>query len=239
MRFKILAVAFVMAYSVSAAQAQTEIFGGNLTGNVHATSDYVHRGISRSDQNPSLGADLTYAFQNGIYGALGANLTDFRIDGGANYELTPTIGFKNMYTDRWSYDVGLAYTVYPGADNSNMNYWEAFLNTDYNFDVFTAGLEITYSPDYIYDSGNSLYYALHGGADLPYDIKGVGHLGFQFVDDEQAYVTSDYMEWGAGLRYNYQDIADLKADYTDTNLDDNECRERCGARITVGVGKAF
>jgi len=230
--------AFAALMAATPAFAEMDVAGGQVSATIGATTNYIHRGISRSDDQPAVNAEAQYTHNSGFYGGAGASSIDLQEDDDAKAEMVLFGGYKGNYDDRLSYKVEGSYYVYPGADEDDLDYFELAASADYNFDVFQAGLGVAYSPDYINGSGFSAYYSAHAAVPLPYDLTLKGKLGFQFVDDEDSYITSDYTDWAIGLAYTWEEI-DFLLQYTDVSLDDNECAEECGANIRLNVSYSF
>lgn len=211
----------------------------NVSGMGQVVSDYNNRGISRSDENPALQGRIQLEHITGVYAGAGASTIDMKGDGGANVEGLLFGGYKGNF-DGLEYDGKLSYTGYPSTDNDDLDYIELAFTGGYNFDVFYASLSWAFSPDYINGSGASFYY----GGDIIVPIQTAwsakAHMGFQFVTDEKTYVSSDYADWSLGLWYNWADYdVDFGLQYVDTDLDDNECVEKCGSRALVSISKDF
>ena len=209
------------------------------SGDVQAVSDYRNRGISRSDEHPALQGRVQVEHTSGIYAGAGASTVDLRMDSDANVEGILFGGYKGNY-DGIEYDAKIGYTAYPGGNNDNLDYWDFSLVGGYDFDVFYASMTWAFSPNYINDSGASFYY----GGDIVVPLMDTwsarGHLGYQYVNDEGPYINSSAADWSLGVWYNWVDYdVDLGLQYVDTNLDDNECVEKCGSRAVFSVGKDF
>jgi uncharacterized protein (TIGR02001 family) len=203
---KILLVAsLVLAATPALAQQYS------LEGRVSGMTDYRVRGISRSDENPALQGNAQINVPvSGLTPFVGGQATTVDLsteDGGADVEGILFGGVAGNYAgiDRQG---KLAYNAYPGSDADDLDYWEFELTGDYDFGPFVAGLTWAMSPEYINESGSSLYY----GADIAVplynftnmDLAARGHIGFQFIDDESRY-TEDYTDWSLGLWYNWAD----------------------------------
>ena len=211
----------------------------NVNGNVAAVSDYRNRGISRTDEGPALQGKIQLEHVIGLYAGVGGTNVDLNMDNDANVEGILFGGYKGNF-DGIEYNGKLTYTAYTGSDADNLDYWEFELTGGYDFDVFYASLTWAISPDYINGSDVSLYY----GGDITIPIQpswsAKAHLGFQFVGDEGPYVTSNVTDWSAGLWYNWGEYdVDFGLEYTDTNLEDNECVENCGSTAVLTASKAF
>lgn len=209
-----------------------------LTANGAVVSDYRNRGISRSD-GPAVQGKLEVGHISGLYAGGGASTVDLNMDRDANVEGILFGGYRGNY-DGIEYDAKINYTGYIGANNGDLDYWEFVITGGYDFDVFYASLTWAVSPDYINDSGTSLYY----GGDIAVPIydswSARAHIGFEFIGDEGPYVTDDVIDWSLGLWYNVPEYdVDLGLQYVDTNLDDNQCVEDCGSKAVLSASKSF
>ncbi len=211
----------------------------SVVAEVTGMTDYRVRGISRSDDHPAAQGKLEFQHPVGVYGGAQATTVDLNIDDDAVVETVLYGGYKGQYAGI-DYDARLNWSAYPGGDNDDMDYFELVTRGGYDFGPFYAGLTWAISPDYLNSSGMALYY----GGDVTVPLAGGfslgGHLGFQFLDEENLYLSSDTMDWGAALGYNYAPYdVDFSLEYVDTDLDKNECTEKCGGQVLLKASKDF
>lgn len=214
----------------------------SVTGNAGVVSDYRNRGISRSDEGLAAQGTIAIEHISGIHGGVSGSTVDLRMDDDADVEGVLFGGYKGNF-DGVEYDAKISYTGYPGANDNtgrDLDYWEFEITGGYNFDVFYASLTWAISPDYINESGVSLYY----GADIAIPIQEAwsakAHLGFQFVGEEGPYVSDNVTDWSAGIWYNWAEYGvDLGLQYIDTDLDESDCVEHCSGRAVFSANKAF
>jgi len=225
---------------ISSAQQDFEI-----SGNVGFVSDYVFRGISQSDESLAVQGGFDVSHNSGLYAGVWASNIDFNDGDEAHVEADLYAGFQNTI-GQFSYDVGVIYYAYPGADNSlNYDFWELALSLGYDFDFMQASASVNYSPDYFASSDNAVYYA--AGIDIPV-VDGLtlsGHVGLQTIEDEQAFFgrgansEENYLDWSIGLGYNLAGF-DLSVQYVDTDLDEPvECLDGCAERVIFGISRSF
>lgn len=241
MNAKLLACGVVVSAALwpSLAHATTDAFDAEISANVGFMSEYSFRGIAQSDEHPVLQGGFDVAHSSGLYaGIWGANV-DFNDGDEASVELDIYGGYSGSL-DKLSYDVGLIYYAYPGADSSlDYDFIEGSVAVGYDFDVFSASASINYSPEYFADSGDAFYYAAAVGVPLPYDLTLTGHVGYQTIDDNAAFGVPDYTDWSVGLDYNLAGF-DLSLQYVDTDLDEpGECADGCGSRVIASVSRSF
>lgn len=117
--------------------------GGELHGYVTAGTDYVFRGVSQSNEEPTLQGGLDYKLDGGFFaGVLAARIdypvTPFVPDPG-NTELDAYVGFSRPAGRDFAWDVALIHYQYPGSEAQNDAYQELGFNLHYR-DVARLGL---------------------------------------------------------------------------------------------------
>lgn len=112
---------------------------------VAVTSDYLVRGISRSNHRTALQADLDVVTDGGFIGGLFASNTQLDADAERDAELSALIGFAWQASRAWRAKVFTSYYVYPWNDaGSHYNYAELAIEAAYND---WLDLDAAYSPD--------------------------------------------------------------------------------------------
>jgi uncharacterized protein (TIGR02001 family) len=182
--------------------------------NIGATSDYVFRGISQTDNDPTVqgGIDLTYGMIYVGWWASGIDFDEFGNDGKVEMDwyggIKPTWG-------KATFDFGVLYYSYPGSDYDanpalagiELPYWEFKAGVSGPvLENLTLGGYVYWSPDYFAETGS--VWTLEGQAGYTFRKIGVftpsitGVLGYQTSDDDE-YESfngfSDYWYWNAGL----------------------------------------
>jgi uncharacterized protein (TIGR02001 family) len=215
------------------AAAQDSGFG-TFTGSLAATTDYVFRGYSQSDEHPAIQPGINWDSGVGLHlNAWGSNV-DFNDGGEADVEVDLTAGFAGSVGDL-NYDVGGIFYWYPGSAGAlNYNYWEGYGTVSYAAgDVATLTASIYYSPDFF--GGLDDAWAIQGGFSRKLDEK----LTFDaFVGTQMLKATagSDYLYWSAGLTYSFPWF-DANIRYHDTDV--SVCGGQCGARAVLTLSKSF
>lgn len=237
-RFALSAALLLATTSFAYAEDPLRMTNASVTGEAGVMTDYMVRGISRSD-GPAAQGRIQLNHPLGLHAGAQATNVDMNIDDDAFVETVLYGGYKGQYAGI-DYDGKIAWNGYPGGDNDDMDYWEFTARGGYDFGPFYGALTWAFSPDYINGSGMSLYYGGDLTVPMGTDFALKGHLGFQFVDEENRYISSDTMDWGAGVNYNYTPYdVDFALEYADTDLDDNECTEECGSRFLLRATKDF
>ncbi len=207
--------------------------------NLAGTSDYVFRGISQTDNDPTIqgGFDLGYGI---LYAGGWASGLDFggppsqgvgldaqtEVDwyGGIKPTWNSPLGAMNL-------DFGAIYYTYPGADDNlaELNYVE--LKAGYSWSVLhpslTTGTTVYWSPDYFAETGSVWTIETFAAWTLPkfYVFSPVlnGLIGWQKGNAKDGYFVNvngtddEYYYWNAGLAASVDNITfDLR--YWDTNI---------------------
>jgi uncharacterized protein (TIGR02001 family) len=179
-----------VALSLTAIAAQAEV-----TGNAAVVSDYNWRGISQSAGDPALQGGIDYAHESGFYvGAWGSNV-DFGDCCDENVEVDLYTGFRGGDAVTW--DVGLIYYFYPGADD--LDFPEIYVGLGWEW---LSG-KISYSNDFGNYDESAFYYEANAAYDLPANFGINAHLGFSDGDGiEAAYGQDNYFDWAVGVTYD-------------------------------------
>ncbi|KAF1685466.1 hypothetical protein B1992_12030 [Pseudoxanthomonas broegbernensis] len=184
-----LAIALLALPFASLAQEADEA-ASPLTWSVAAVSDYVWRGASQSDENPTAQAGLTYTSSSGVYAGVWGSGVDFG-PGDPDLEVDYFVGYNVDLSESVNFDVLLNRYSYPGAADLNFNELAATAAF-----AETYRLTVAYSNDFGGSDTDAWYFA--GGASwgLPNDFSldaGVGYSKF-----DSAY-SDNYVDWNIGV----------------------------------------
>ncbi|MDQ3563460.1 MAG: TorF family putative porin [Pseudomonadota bacterium] len=174
------------------------------------TTDYLFRGISRTDNGPAIQGNLQYIYRPwGVYlGAWASNVDTVTSDG--EIEIDWTGGIRGQFTDTGiGWDLGAIYYHFPGDDlDPEKDYVEAKLGLSYKLQDIplepAASVTVYYSPDFYFETGDAVYIDTSLRLTLPFGI-GLGlHIGYQSVDevdiaDLDGDANESYVDWRIGL----------------------------------------
>jgi len=244
-RRALLAVAALLTLPLAAQAADAPAgldLPGDVTGSLTFGSEYVFRGISQSDQNPAvMGAvEWSNAYDNGLSSYLGAwaSNVSFNDNDEASTEFDFSGGLR-YGVDKWTFDGGLIYYAYPGAnDDLNYDYWEAQGTVGYDFGVASLTGGLNYSPEFFADSGDAWYYRADAKVPLPHSFAINAHVGRQEIDENVSFALPDYTDWSVGVSTMVEGFT-LGVSYIDTNIDKVDCPEWCDSRAVFTVSRAF
>lgn len=225
---KILLISAVASASlVGGALAQDD--GPTVAFNIGANTDYVFRGVSQTDEGPSIfgGADLTVGK---AYAGVWLSNVDFGQGTKAEYDIYG--GFKPQ-AGPVALDIGLVYYGYTnkpaGPDEA---YWEAKLAGSIPAGKATLGAAIYYSPEFFLESGEATYFELNGSVPVNDKVSVSGALGHQSVVG-----PADYNTWNLGVGYAATSHVGFDLRYTDTN--EHGFGKIYDGRVVLGVKATF
>ena len=221
-----LAAALFLASSAASAQDAESPYSWNVTG----VSDYVFRGVSQTDKDPTLQAGFTYTSPVGLYAGVWGSGVDFG-PGDPSTELDYLIGYGVDVTDTVNFDVLLNRYTYLGA--SELNYNELITTT-----TFAEQYKVTvaYSND-VWNSGtDGWYFGVGGEWALPQDVTLAANVGRSTFEDG---IAKDYTDFNVGVSRQFG-LFNLGLGYygTDGNGRDNSGRLADNRVVfTVAIGQ--
>ncbi len=183
--FSLMMVVLIAVPQVASAQEESS---SPISWELAATSDYVFRGVSQSDEKPAYQAGLTFSSASGLYAGAWGSRVDFDSTD-PKHELDLFVGYAFDVVDSVNFDVMLNQYRYPGAND--LNYLELYTTTTF-FDTYSVG--VTYSNDVWNTGEDGWYYSLAAEWPLPNDFTfgvNVGHSTFSHRIE-----ADDYTDWG-------------------------------------------
>ena len=220
MQLKKLLVTLVLTSGAFAAGA------AELSGNVTFGSDYVYRGISQTDEEPTIQGGFDAVSDSGLYAGVWASNVAF--DG--SIEIDYYVGFSQE-TEVFTYDIGFIHYNYPNQPQGqpDSNFSEVYGSITVR--GFTAGLAV--SNDFFGETGSATYASIDYEMSLPNDLSLTLHYGAQSIDDGE-----DYDDYSVSLGKTVSDF-DLALTWHDTDLDGNTCADICDSRVVLTVSKSL
>jgi uncharacterized protein (TIGR02001 family) len=215
MTFKLLlaAAALPLAIVSTGAQAQDEADAPGtweIDGYVSGLTDYRFRGISLSDKNPALQAEVSVSHESGLYAAAWAsNVSDG--SGAEDLEVDLSLGYA-AEVGNVGVDVGAIYYLYPG--NGDFNYIELYGSLGYSLGPASLTAGVAYAPeqDNIGDTDN--FYAYVSGelaiGETPLSLHGTFGIEDGAFGDKKR-------DWLIGATYEFGSGFSATLDYVDTH----------------------
>lgn len=202
--------------------AQTTVFAqpvqqaDALEGNLTFSSDYMHRGASRSGRDASMAGELSYLTQVGIFGSLRGATVDAvapDFDDHGELELRYALGYRNLWHQNWSWSAQLNYYDYPAADEgSDPHYAELQFSTTYR-DWLTG--KVAYSNDYLNTDESGIAYEVGATYPLARGVSLLGSVGYVDVGD---FYDTTYLYGAIGLQKSWKNV-DFSVLYHETEDD--------------------
>ena len=189
--------------------------GPEIAWNVAATSDYVFRGVSQTEDDAAIsaGVDLTAGT---VYAGAWASNVAFPGDPDTNAEIDLYGGVRPEFAG-FDWDFGVVGYFYTGQpDGADYDYVEAKAAVSRAFGPATIGGAVYWSPDFFGASEDEATYVEANAAVSPADKWTVsGAVGHQFLSS-----AFDYTTWNLGAAYQLTDNLALDLRYHDTDEHD-------------------
>ncbi len=216
-------------------------FPGAITLTTTATSEYIWRGLSYSDETPVVQGGLDYTHESGFYlGVWGSIIDTGEHADNASSQVDFKTGMLFDLGADFIWDVGAIYHMYPGTDDrlDSYNFYEYQMSLSRDFGVADIRLGLNYAPNFFADSGNGLYSQFDVKVPIYDDFYVDAHYGYQTVARDNNFGFPNYGEWSTGMGYNVYGL-DLSLRYHDTDLDESTCNDRCDGVVSFTVGRTF
>lgn len=198
--------------------------------NVGASSDYVWRGISLTDENPQLFAGVDAEIGSMGYAGLWASNIEYAGGNGAEIDLyagvRPRVGPVLL-------DLGVTYYAYAGLpDEVDRDFLEVKAAGYMPLGPALLGASLAWSDDYFGYGGASTYYELNGSVPIAPKVTLSGAVGRQEVRR-----AADYNTWNLGASYALNDVVGFDLRYHDTS--EHDLGKLYDSRLVLGVKAAF
>ena len=224
--------------------------GGGLT------SNYIFRGISQSNNGPSVNAnaELRYTFSDtwaAYVGTAGSSIKLTDQDVSPSMELDAIGGVRGTF-GAFSTDFGAIAYIYPGLKTptpneifpTNPTFYEGYAKFGYNVtETVSVGVNAFYSPSFLDTGAKGTYISGTAKWTLPMDFALSGEFGRQYLGTTDSkhfnmlgnakFNMPDYNYWNAGVAYSYK-FATLDLRYHGTDLSKADC-----ANITGPTGNSM
>lgn len=160
---------------------------------VGAVSDYLFRGVSQTDEKPTVQGNLTWTAASGFYVGGAFSGVDFG-PGDPKVELDYTVGYGRDLGASVALDLSLNRYSYTGASE-----------LDYNELIATATvadayrLTVGYTNNIWNTDTTGWYYAVAGEWALPADLRLSASLGRTQFRDNLRVEANDYTDWSVAV----------------------------------------
>jgi uncharacterized protein (TIGR02001 family) len=221
-------VSMGLAGAVHAEEAADDGIPGEFSATVGLYSEYVFRGISYSDEDPSIQGGLTWSHETGIYAGFWGTNGEFGT--GGSLELDYFIGYGNE-VNGVSYDISVTYYTYPG-DEVDGNYFEFMgkLGYDLGLAAISGGIAYTPSGQDAFAGEDAFYFFSDLEVPIPNTpFTAAFHVGYTDIKG------GSYVDYSAGL---YASVAglDLGVVFIDTDI---KAFDPADSRVVFSISKSF
>lgn len=184
----------LLALMPLAAQAQ-EDDGSGFNWNAAATSEYMFRGISQTDDHPAIQAGAGYSFSNGFYVGGWASNVDFGESTDA--EIDTFVGWNGDLNDTFNLDVQLVRYNYIGEpDGVDYAYNELIGKVSFA-ENYSATLG--YTNDFLNTDTDSFYGAVGGSWAVGNEVNLTAGLGYTTVQGPE----DGYLDYSVGVNRDF------------------------------------
>ena len=184
----------LLALMPLAAQAQ-EDDGSGFNWNAAATSEYMFRGISQTDDHPAIQAGAGYSFSNGFYVGGWASNVDFGESTDA--EIDTFVGWNGDLNDTFNLDVQLVRYNYIGEpDGVDYAYNELIGKVSFA-ENYSATLG--YTNDFLNTDTDSFYGAVGGSWAVGNEVNLTAGLGYTTVQGPE----DGYLDYSIGVNRDF------------------------------------
>lgn len=191
-----------------------------------ATSDYRFRGQSQNSRDFAFQGSFDYTTESGFYVGAWASNIDFSDTGDTDsfIEVDVYAGYTFSLGEGTEAGVKATYYMYPDKPSllPSYNYLELQASLSHDMGGATLSAEVNYSPDYFLESGSAV--AAAAGIEVPLWDKftASGHVGHQWIDDNFAFGTDDWLYWDVGVGVELGRL-NLDARWVSTSLSKADC----------------
>lgn len=193
MRKQLISMA-LLALMPLAAQAQ-EDDGSGFNWNAAATSEYMFRGISQTDDHPAIQAGAGYSFSNGFYVGGWASNVDFGESTDA--EIDTFVGWNGDLNENLNLDVQLVRYNYVGEpDGVDYAYNELIGKVSFA-ENYSATLG--YTNDFLNSDTDSFYGAVGGSWAVGNEVNLTAGLGYTTVQGPE----DGYLDYSVGVNRDF------------------------------------
>src|SRR5688572_25575250 len=204
----------VFAWGAAWMGVSAALCANELSGYATVTSDYVFRGVSRSNEDPTVQAGIDYLHESGAFAGLFAAHIEspanpFRADPG-DVELDAYLGFSRAAGRDWVWDVSLLHYEFPDFEGLDYSYQELAANLHYR-DVLRLGATVSDDVRGSESSGWTSEIELRRPLGERFQLSGsLGRYEFERRD------WQDYSYWDLGLSAVFEPVT-LDLRYFDTS----------------------
>ena len=205
----------------------------DVTANIGATSNYLWRGVSQTQDAVAVQGGVDYEHDSGFYLGSWASNVDFSDD--TSYELDFYTGYAGTIGEEFGYDIGYLYYAYPDSD-SNIDFGELSAAVSWKWftlsysHVVNAGSDVASEP---LDNKDMGYLDASVSIPLSDTLSIAAHYGYSTGDIVTAWFgVSHYSDYSISLNKE-TNIGDINFTLSDTDLNGDD------PKVILGYSYSF
>lgn len=199
----------VLASSPSHAQDRTTVSAIEWSAEIGAATEYVGKGLGKSDGDPSIFAGVQAA-RGGFYGKVWASSAD--LSQGSDAEIITTLGYRTRWAGN-GLNIGVMNRDLPGTvAGIDSNYFEIQGDVTRRLGPVNTRLRVNYSPDGFAATEEAWWVELNGAVNLA-DATRISAA----VANRAAENGADYNAWNLGVTHKVIENLALDVRWYDTD----------------------
>jgi len=198
----------------------------------NAVSDHLWRGISQTDEDPTLQGEFKWISPFGAYVGTAASGVDYG-PGSPHVEVDYYAGYQFGIDSFMHLDARLSHYSYPGDSDFA---WNELSTTTTLFDSWKVGLN--YSPRMGSGDSRGWYFSVGNSWSLPLDLSLSAHVGRTTFENNAKADAHDFVDWNVGLSRSFG-LVNVSLGYHGTDRDGRRNAGKYANNrmlLSVGVG---
>lgn len=201
----------------------------SFSGQVGVASQYVGKGLGKSDENPSVSGSIEVE-SGGFYASAFASSAD--VASGAHAEVITAIGYRPTLGGV-KFDLQVMNRDLPGTRAGvDKNYWEYQADATRKFGPVNTRFRVNYTPDGFAATREAWWVELQGTVALSTRTRASAAVAERSADG-----GTDYVAWNMGVKHALTDAVSADLRWYDT--DGHSFGETYEGRLTGALTYAF
>ncbi|MFK8052969.1 MAG: TorF family putative porin [Woeseiaceae bacterium] len=201
------------------------------TANAAAANNYIWRGLTQTENAPSISGGIDYSKDNGFYAGTWVSNVSYAPGDVYSYEHDLYAGFAGEFSNGIGWDVGYLYYNYDKEAEFDFGEIYGSLSVgDFSFGLnILANTEADEAPDQDFGFGQTYYFSADYATEIREGLELGLHVGYHDGDFSEAFngVPEGYIDLGVSLAKDGFSFAITTTDLDDPgpdNLDNDEIK---------------
>ena len=221
----------IQAVALSSTLLLTGTAFAEVSANIGATSNYLWRGVTQTDDAVAVQGGLDYAHESGFYAGTWASNVDF--GDAATYEADFYAGYGGEFAQDFTYDISYLYYAYPDSD-SDYNFGEVSLLLGWKWLELRYSHVVNAESDVSCADSETDWGYIQANASFPLTEKlslGI-HYGYSQGDVVEDLFGDSYSDYNVSLSAD-TDLGTVSFMASDTDLDEDD------VKVVLGYSYSF